>query len=460
MTASMLSRPSSAIKRWAGRTLLHTSVARRAGLSSITRIPKKLTPPFQRIGLDPLPELAELRRTDPVHRMAKVFGKNVWLVTGLDEARTVLNDTVNYSTDIRAILGTGGPDSIGGLGFTDPPEHTRLRKFLTPEFTKRRLQRLQPRIEAIVAERLDAMQAAAGPDGVVDIVPEFAFPIPFLVICELLGLPVEDRDRFRRLGNARFDVSAGAATVFGAMSESQKFLLEAVRAQRVNPGDGLIGAIIREHGDEVDDLELAGLADGVFTGGYETSASMLALGTLTLLQNPEVFGRLREEPSTAAPVVEELLRYLTVVQLPFPRFAKHDLDLYGRPIKAGDAVMCALTTANRAESFGADPDRIDPARGDRSHLAFGYGFHRCVGSELARMELAAAYPALARRFPELSLAVDVAQLEYRDISFVYGVVSLPVRLGAPAAFAPEVGAGSLTGLVGTSEGEPEPEPAP
>lgn len=431
MSTSLLGRPSSAIKRWAGRKLLSTSAGKKAGLTGITRIPKRFTPPFQRIGLDPLPELAELRRTDPVHRLGKVFGKNVWLVTGYEAARTVLNDTVSYSTDIRAVLGTGGPASIGGLGFTDPPEHTRLRKFLTPEFTKRRLARLQPRIEEIVAERLDAMFALAGPDGVVDIVAEFAFPIPFLVICELLGLPVEDRTRFRKLGNARFDISSGGANVFGAMTESQQFLLEAVRAERKNPGEGLIGAIIREHGDEVDDLELAGLADGVFTGGYETSASMLALGTLTLLQNPEVFRLVGADPDAVGGVVDELLRYLTVVQLPFPRLAKHDLDLFGRSIKAGDAVMCALTTANRDEAFGDSPDTIDPNRSGRSHLAFGHGFHRCVGSELARMELAAAFSALSRRFPQLSLAVDAADLEYRGISFVYGVVALPVRLGVP-----------------------------
>ena len=443
MSTPLLSRPTTAIKRWAGRRLLSTSAGKKAGLSGVTRIPKKLTPPFQRVGLDPVQSMIELRETDPVHRIAKVFGKNVWVVSGYEEARTVLNDTLNYSTDIRAILGTGGPDSIGGLGFTDPPEHTRLRKFLTPEFTKRRLARLQPRIDEIVAERLDRMFEQAGADGVVDVVPEFAFPIPFVVICELLGLPVEDRARFRKLGNARFDVSAGGAGAFGAMSESQKFLLDAVRAQRQNPGDGLIGAIIRDHGDEVDDLELAGLADGVFTGGYETSASMLALGTLTLLQNPDIFQQLRDDPASTGAVADELLRYLTVVQLPFPRFAKHDLDLHGRAIKSGDAVMCALTTANRDAVFGAATDTVNPNRPGPSHLAFGHGFHRCVGSELARMELVAAYSALARRYPELSLAVDAAELEYRDISFVYGVVSLPVRLGQPS--------GSTSGSVSGSE---------
>ena len=130
---------------------------------------------------------------------------------------------------------------------------------------------------------------------VVDLVPDFAFPIPFFVICELLGLPVEDRERFRSLGHARFDVTGGGAGTFGAISESRDFLMEVVRQQRANPGDGLIGALIRDHGDELDDVELAGLADGVFTGGYETSASMLALGTLALLRDPDAFSLIRKD---------------------------------------------------------------------------------------------------------------------------------------------------------------------
>jgi cytochrome P450 len=363
-----------------------------------------------------------------VHRLRRVFGKNVWLVTGYEQSRAVLNDSYNYSTDIRALLGDGGPKSIGGLGFTDPPEHTRLRRLLTPEFTKRRLERLLPRIETIVGERLDALEQLGD---VVDLVPGFAFPIPFLVICELLGLPVEDRDRFHKLGRARFDVTGGGAGTFGAMSESQDFLLEAVRRQRREPGDGLIGAILRDHGDEVDDLELAGLADGVFTGGYETSASMLALGTLTLLRNRESFRLIGEQPEAVDEVVAELLRYLSVVQIAFPRFALHDLELFGKQVKAGDAVVCSLPAANRDDAFGDGSNRFDPTRPARSHLAFGHGFHRCVGSELARMELAAAFRALARRYPDMQLAVDSGQLRFHELSLVYGVVSLPVRLNRP-----------------------------
>jgi cytochrome P450 len=431
MTLSFVGRPSTAIRRWAGRRLLATSVGRRSGLTGVSVLPKKLTMPLRRVQLDPLPQLGAMRQDDAVRKLARVFGMNVWLVTGYEQARAVLSDSDHYSTSIRSLLGYGAPQSIGGLGFTDPPEHTRLRKFLTPEFTKHRLQRLQPLVEGIVADRLDAMEATGG---VVDLVAEFAFPIPFLVICELLGLPVEDRARFQKLGHARFDITGGGAGTFGAMSESQNFLLEAVAKQRLNPGDGLIGAILREHGDEVDDLELAGLADGVFTGGYETSASTIALGALALLRDRESFGLLSRDPSAVGGAVDELLRYLSVVQIAFPRFAKVDLELFGKQVKAGDAVVCSLSAANRDKAFGPDSDSFDPSRAGRSHLAFGYGFHRCVGSELARMELSAAFRALARRYPDMQLAVAQDELRFHDLSLVYGLDSLPVRLlpdGAP-----------------------------
>jgi cytochrome P450 len=377
--------------------------------------------------MDPVPALGRLREDEPVSRLSRVLGMNVWLVTGYEQARAVLSDSVSYSTDIRSRLGNGAGQSIGGLGFTDPPEHTRLRRFLTPEFTGRRLAALQPRIEQLVDDQLDVLAARAD---VVDLVPDFAFPIPFLVICELLGLPVEDRERFRRLGHDRFNIIGGGPGTLGAMSESRSFLLEAVGRQRETPGTGLIGNLIREHGDEVDDSELAGLADGVFTGGYETSASMLALGTLALLRDPDAFGLVQGEDVDV--VVEELLRYLTVVQISFPRFARQDMELFGRSVKKGDVVVCSLSGANRDDAFGPGPDRFDPRRVGRSHLAFGHGFHRCIGAGLARMELQVAFRALTSRFPDMALAVDPGALRFRDLSIVYGVDSLPVRLTPPA----------------------------
>ena len=190
---------------------------------------------------------------------------------------------------------------------------------------------------------------------------DFAFPVPFLVICELLGLPDDERDTFRALASARFDVTKGGAGAFGAISGSREYLMDFTRRQRIDPGDGLVGQIIREHGDEIDDFDLAGLADGVFTGGLETSASMLALGTAVLLEHPEHYRRLASDPGTASAVVEELLRYLGVVQVAFPRFAKADMEVAGRRIRAGDVVMCHLAAAGRDPRVGAD-DRFDPHR--------------------------------------------------------------------------------------------------
>jgi cytochrome P450 len=422
------------LKRWLGSRLLGRTTRKGLDLSRLRVVPRSVSMPLRRDLLDPVPELRKLREAEPFSKLANLFGLNIWLVTGHAEAKAVLADTMNFSNDIRPMIGSdpGKPsEGIGGLGFTDPPDHTRLRRFLTPEFTMRRLSRLVPRIEDVVNAQLDSMEAK-GP--VVDLVADFAFAVPFLVISDLLGVPESDRERFRQLGPARFDLSGGGVGVFGAASESREFLFEVVAKQRKNPGDGLIGAILREHGDDISDVELGGLADGVFLGGYETSASMLALGTLALLRDPENFARIRAEVHAVDGIVEELLRYLTVVQVAFPRFARHDQELFGQRVSKGDMVAVSLSGADRDdEVFGPDAEQFYPRRAPAAHLAFGHGMHRCVGAELARMELRCAFRALAHRFPDLSLAVAPEQLRFRDFSIVYGVESLPVQLHAADA---------------------------
>jgi cytochrome P450 len=423
-----MSRVTAYVKTKVRRRVLARVGANGIDLSTLDRVPDSLAWPLQRHGVDPVARIGEVREQEPVHKLTSFLGMNVWMVTGDAEAREVLADTTSYSNDIRPFVGKRGSTTdgdIGGLGFTDPPHHTALRKLLTPEFTMRRLDRLRPRISAIVERQLDVMEAG-GP--VPDLVQTFAFPVPFLVICELLGLPDEDRETFRQLGSARFDVTHGGQGTFGAVSESRTFLMEATRKQRTNPGDGLIGQIIREHGDEINDFDLGGLADGVFTGGLETSASMLALGTAVLLEHPEDYRRLAEQPSAVERTVEELLRYLSVVQVAFPRFPKQDLELAGHRVARGDVVLCHLAGANRDGRVAADLDTFTAIRPPVSHLAFGHGFHRCVGAELARMELRTAYPALARRFPDLALDVPPGEIDYRQMSLVYGVERLPVRL--------------------------------
>ncbi|MCP2163553.1 cytochrome P450 [Goodfellowiella coeruleoviolacea] len=397
-------------------------------LSKMSFLPDSALMPLRRNGLDPVAELGRIRAEQPISKVALPFGVNVWLVTGYQETKAVLSKADDFSSDFSNLatnLGLAAGEHPGGLGFNDPPVHTRLRRLLTPEFTMRRLARLTPRIDEIVTERLDAMARATGP---VDLVEEFALPIPSLTICELLGVPYEDRDDFQRLAMTRFDLFAGVGASLGAISESLTYLLDVVKKQREAPGDGLIGMIIKEHGDEIDDQELAGLADGVLTGGFETTASMLALGALVLLQDRDVAARIRDDDSAIDPFVEELLRYLTVVQVAFPRFARRDMEIAGTKIASGDVVLCSLSGANRDEALGADMERFDATRRPTSHLAFGHGIHRCVGAELARMELRAAYPALVRRFPDMRLHVDPEDLAFRKISIVYGVESLPVTV--------------------------------
>ncbi|WP_407924378.1 cytochrome P450 [Actinokineospora pegani] len=406
------------------RKLATKAVLKRVGPRALSLLPAGALVPLRRDDVVPVAELDELADQGPIVPLPVPFGVNLWLVTGHEAVKQVLADSRHFSNDfshLGKILEV--EQNPGGLGFADPPVHTRLRKVLTPEFTMRRLARLAPRIDAIIADCLDSM---AETDGPVDLVEKFALPIPSLTICELLGVPYSDRDEFQRLAEARFDLFGGAGAGFGHISESLVYLRKVVAQQRENPGDGLIGMIIREHGDQIDDDELAGLADGVLTGGFETTASMLALGGLMLLRDPATADLLRESDEAINPFVEEMLRYLSVVQVAFLRFAREEVTVGGQPIAPGDVVACSLSAANRDPALGDDVRQFDPSRAPSPHVAFGYGAHRCIGAELARMELRAAYPALVRRFPNLRLNPDADTLTFRETSIVYGVESISV----------------------------------
>jgi cytochrome P450 len=405
----------------------------RAGSSLLSLLPDSTLVPLKRDLLDPVDELRQLREREPVSRLKFPFGVRAWLVTGYDESKAVLAAADAFSNDFRDVASSAGippgKHHPGGLGFSDPPDHTRLRRMLTPEFTVRRLSRLAPQIETTIAGQLDEMAEVAQRDGSVDLLEHFALPIPALVICDLLGIPYGDRADFQRLSAARFDFLGGTAGSLGAIAESVTYVLDVVKHQRVEPGQGLLGMLVTQYGDDITDLELAGLTDGLLTGGLETSASMLALGALVLLQDPTSLAEVRDRDEQVAPFVEELLRYLTVVQVAFPRLARRDISVGGVTILAGDIVLCSLSGANRDARQGNDMERFDPTRPTAPHLAFGHGIHRCIGAELARMELRAAYPALVRRFPGIALAARPDELSYRKLSFVYGVDALPVTLG-------------------------------
>jgi cytochrome P450 len=404
---------------------------RRKGLdlAELTFLPEGARLPLLRNGTDPVPELAELRASRPVHQLDMPLGFAVHLVTGYEQARAVLADSDSYSNDMRHLFKDAGPGSVadvGGLGFTDPPLHTRLRKIVAPEFTRHRLDRLEPTIEAIVTRRLDELAAAGSP---ADLAHHISSRVPMDAICGLLGLDDSDHEAFVRLGAQRFDATGGTAAALGAVSVQKQMLVDVVARQRRAPGPGLIGRILTAEGDGISDDDLAGLVDGIVTGGFETTASTISLGTAVLLRDPAHLAILRD--GSRAEVergVEELLRYLSVVQVAFPRFAKRDLELFGCPVRTGDVVAASLSGADRDPAWaGDDPDGFDPTRSPSpGHLAFGHGMHRCVGAELARLELRIVFPALFRRFPDLALAVPEEQLAWRRLSFVYGVEELPV----------------------------------
>jgi cytochrome P450 len=390
-------------------------------------VTESLFMPLTRTGVDPVPELARRRAEEPVSRL-DLFGNTVWLVTRHADVRAVLSDTTTFSNDFANLLagdeaGDMGLSDPGGLGFLDPPDHTRLRRLLAPSFTARRLQELLPRVHEVVADRLDALEKAGSP---ADLVEHFATPVPAMVIGDLLGVPREEQEEFGALSAGRFDLLQSMLAPLDSAAASIDYLLGLIARQRANPGGGLLAQLIAEHADDVTDRELAGLADGLLVGGHETTASMLALGTLVLLQDPDRAAAVRDDGADADRVVEELLRHLSVVQVAFPRFARHATRIGDQDVAEGDLVLCSLSAADRDPALGAGLEQIDLTRAPTPHVAFGYGMHHCLGAPLARIELRIALPALLRRFPTLRVAAEPGSLRWWERSIVYGLDALPV----------------------------------
>jgi cytochrome P450 len=393
---------------------------------------RELPAHMRRAGFDPVAELAAAREHEGVVEVVTPFGIPAWLVTRYEDVRAMLSDPQRFSnarTDfpLAALLHLSEDEiaqrRAGQLLSMDPPEHTRLRRMLTPEFTVRRIQRLAPRIEEIVTDHLDALERSGPP---ADLVPAFALPIPSLVICELLGVPYSEREQFQARTRRQLDVSVPLEEQLELQRESRAFMQEQVDRAKAAPGDDMLGMLIREHGDELTDDELVGIALLLLVAGHETTANMLGLGTLALLCHPDQAARVREDPAAVEPAVEELLRWLSIVPQGIVRTTTTEVTLAGRTIPAGALVAASLVAANRDPALVEDPDRFDVTRGELGHVAFGHGVHHCLGAPLARMEMRTAFPALLRRFPRLALAVPFEEVPFRTTHFIHGVQSLPV----------------------------------
>jgi len=384
---------------------------------------------------DPPEEYKRLRDEEPVSRLAFPDGSYGWLLSRYEDVRPLLADArISSARAFRQNPIREVPPEVqelmevrpGQFIAMDPPEHTRYRRLLTGQFTVRRMNALVPRIEQIVADHLDAMVDMAKP---VDLVQAFALPVPSLVICELLGVPYADRELFQRRSRALVSMTTDGPTLVQVRNEMDQYMLDLVQAKRLQPADDLLsGLIAREDDPEaaLSDEELVHIGNLLLIAGHETTANMLALGTLALLEHPAQLAALRADPSVIDRAVEELLRYLTIVQFGLVRTATADLEVGGQRIRAGEPIVAALAAANRDPAQFPEPDVLDLSRQHSPHLAFGHGVHQCLGQQLARVEMKVGFAALLERFPSLRLAVPLEQIRMRDETFVYGVHELPV----------------------------------
>ncbi|MEU1286148.1 cytochrome P450 [Kitasatospora sp. NPDC005856] len=377
---------------------------------------------------DPSPDLRRMREDDGLPRMRVTHP-----VRGEIEAVVITRyaDVRAAFADDRLVTGNGIDPTLPRTLFNHPgflpaysgADHSRLRRMLTGSFTVRQVEGLRPAIETIVADHLDAM-AERGP--VVDLVEAFALPIPSLAICELLDVPYGTRAMFQRCSQVIMDGTADAAQLVVASDELNAAMADIVARNRANPGDGVLGAVVRRHGAELTDEELIGFGTTLLVGGHETTATQLALSVLALLRHPDQLAALRDDPEVTGTAVEELLRHLAI-PAPLLRTAVADVEVNGHRIAEGEHVLLSPLTANRdPELVPERPDDLDLHRRPVAQLSFGFGAHQCLGQQLARLEMKVALPALLRRFPALRLAVPQAELRFREGSTVYGVEALPV----------------------------------
>ncbi|MEV6589903.1 cytochrome P450 [Streptomyces acidicola] len=400
-------------------------------------LPERRSLPMERAAgcpFDPPAEVTELRESEPVCPISMADGSDGWLFTRYEDIRTVLGDYARFSSRSELRTSATGhkaanrrPVAPGVLNAMDPPEHTRLRRKLGGKFNTRRMAQLTGRIVEIVEGRLDEMERLEPP---VDLYQVFALPVPVMVICELLGVPFEDREKFHALGSELLSVGVTEERFQAARKSLSDFVGELAAKKRAHPTDDLLSELAAD--EDLTLQEVAAMGMVLLIAGHETTASMLALGTFALLENPEQVDLLRADPHRIDNAVEELLRYLTIVPYGVERAAAEDTEFGGRLIRKGDGIVAALMTGNRDPEKFADPDSLDITRSTTAHLAFGFGVHQCVGQQLARVELRVAFPALLNRFPSLRLAAPADTIGLRVQSITLGPTSVPVTWDTPA----------------------------
>lgn len=393
---------------------------------------------------DPFPVYRQALDEGAVHAVTLRDGHPAWVVVRYEEARAALNDP-RFSKDMHAALATGpgivdeglpGPAFARHMLGVAASDHSRLRHLAAPRFTKQALADLEPRVRAIVDELLDGL-AAAGPADVVDLMQAFAFPMPFTVICELLGIPDEHRaplgdDLHRILRPLETDAELEDAR--SASDHLARTFAEIIDGKGAHPGDDLISdLVLAAREGQLDRVELQSTAFNLIVAGHETTTNLIGATARALFVRPDLYERLAD-PATVGPVLEELIRHDGPVHHATFRYAAEPVELGGVTIPAGGQVLICLAAANRDERAFADPAEVDLDREGPRHLGFGHGIHHCLGAGLARIEGAIAITSLLRRFPDLRPAVPIDSLQWDrgDGIVLRGLTELPVVLGPPA----------------------------
>ncbi|MCM3203305.1 cytochrome P450 family protein [Paenibacillus illinoisensis] len=377
---------------------------------------------------NPYPVYEKLRETDPVFKVMFPHGEFGWIITRYEDAVEVLKDQ-RFSKDVAKRY---GPENqtvfVNNMLFSDPPDHRRLRGLVQKAFTPKLVADMRNHIQDIADDLLNKI----GSRDKMNLIDEYAFPLPIIVISEILGVPVEDQDKFRVWSNSIIDASSSDhAEMFEQHAkEFTEYLTDWFAKVRKNPGKDLISQLViaEESGQQLTENELLGVVSLLIIAGHETTVNLIGNGVLALLEHPEQRDLLIQKPELIHNAVEEMLRYNGPVEFSTSRWALEDVEFRGQNIAKGELVIVALDSANRDTEKFKDADIFDITREKSQHLAFGKGIHLCLGAPLARLEGEIAISTLLARYPEIQLQTDVTELEWRPGMIVRGLKELPVQL--------------------------------
>jgi len=387
---------------------------------------------------NPFPFLAALRATEPVYRTTLPDKTPVWLVTRYEDVNALLKDE-RFPKNRRSAL---TPEQLRRLPWVPPmfrplernmldldaPDHTRLRGLVHQAFTPRLVERMRARVQTLADELLDAVARR----GEMDLINDYALPLPMTIITEILGVPTSDRHKFHKWSKAVVSLSSPNVTmrVIPPVWMFIRYLRRFFKVRRRNPQDDLATALIEaeEAGDKLSEDELLAMVFLLLIAGHETTVNLIGSGTLALLEHADEMEKLRRDPSLIKPAVEELLRYTAPVFMTTERYARENVTIHGVTIPRGEMTLGVIGSANRDEKVFENPDSLDITREPNKHLSFGQGVHFCLGAPLARVEAQIAVNTLLRRMPELRLRVSPDSLRWRPSMILRGLDALPVAL--------------------------------